>query len=218
MCLIGETSYQFWLIGLTHFWLNAGSTLINHSKNTGSWLRSKVMTSSAGRSLLSSDWLMMCHAAAPVSTMKSTYYLLRSLIIFISDTLSMRCHHYPTTPRKSQFALPRVRVFVNVLMRKRVSVWRSLASEKVSKLFLWCMSSGSLRQTAWYYIIKASSWPQPLENGIYVKSYVCFKHISNDLFSISSSEPSASFICVKYQRHDPLICKIGFIFSWSQWK
>lgn len=122
------------------------------------------------------------------------------------------------TPRKSQFALPRVRVFVNVLMRKRVSVWRSLASEKVSKLFLWCMSSGSLRQTAWYYIIKASSWPQPLENGIYVKSYVCFKHISNDLFSISSSEPSASFICVKYQRHDPIICKIGFIFSWSQWK
>lgn len=95
MCLIGETSYQFWLIGLTHFWLNAGSTLINHSKNTGSWLRSKVMTSSAGRSLLSSDWLMMCHAAAPVSTMKSTYYLLRSLIIFISDTLSTRCHHYP---------------------------------------------------------------------------------------------------------------------------
>lgn len=158
MCRTGETLHQLWLIGSTRFRPNAGPTLINHSKNTWpSQTRSKVTTTSAGRSL-SSFWLI-----DDVSRSDTCFHNgINTLSAVFPDHFHFRCDEYEVSPlpldasRKSQLAPPRVRVFVNVLMRKKVSVWRSLASEKVSRLFLWCMSSGSSRQTVQCYIIKVN--------------------------------------------------------------
>lgn len=42
--------------------------------NTCLWMRSKVVTTRVGTSLLSFDWLMTCHATTPVPTRKSAFY------------------------------------------------------------------------------------------------------------------------------------------------
>lgn len=78
--MLGNMLYQFWLSGLTQFWLHKCSTPLSLS-DTWSWMRSKVVTGRIRSSLLRYDWLMTCHATTPVPTMKSAFYLFDFLII-----------------------------------------------------------------------------------------------------------------------------------------
>lgn len=141
--------YQFWLSGLTQFWLHKCSTPLSLS-DTWSWMRSKVVTGRIRSSLLRYDWLMTCHARTPVPTMKSAFYLFDFLIIprFSFTACEAFCAFH------SLLCQVCVCQCSCVFMCERISVRRSVALEKVSKLFLWCMSSGSLGRTDWCYIIK----------------------------------------------------------------